>query len=571
MHPKHLVIALTLACSLGQTAWSAEPSQRPARPASPAMTTDAAANELLPRSVFQVLLGEIALQRGAIDLSAEAWADLAERTRDLRVIARATEVAGYAGQSERALALTRLWLEVDPDSIKARQNQAALLIQSSRLDQLAPQLALLLAQDSSNLPNNLIHLNRMLARVKDKTGAQALIQRVTEPYLDIPEAHIARAQAALANNDFESALPAAERALQLRPDWELAALARAQLQARQNPAAASAGLRQFLERNPESRDVRLALARTLLAQKQFTAARQEYQQLLQKHPADPDIIYPVAMLALQNGDAETGRSHLEKLLDTGFPDKSSIHFFLGQIDEEQQRFLSALSHYRAVTAGERFIPARVRTAHILFRQGQLGAARKLLQQTEGRGPAERSQLALAEAQILRDSGQHGEAYKTLAAALSKQPNAPDLLYDAALSAERAGQYDKLEQHLQHLLKLQPDDPHALNALGYSWADRNIRLPEAEAMIRRALEQTPDDPFITDSLGWVQFRLGQTAEAIKTLETAYRIKNDPEIAAHLGEALWAAGRQDEACRIWQEASERHPDNAQLAETRKKYLP
>jgi len=568
MHPKHLVVALSLACSLGQPAWSAEPRNRPSQTPPQAMATQ---GELLPRSVFQVLLGELALQRGAIDLSAEAWADLAERTHDPKVIARATEIAGFAGQTERALALTRLWLEVEPESVKARQNQAALLIQSSRLDQLAPQLAVLLAQDSLNLANNLLHLNRMLARVNDKAGAQALVQRVTEPYLDKAEAHIARAQAALASGDTQAALPAAEKALELRPDWELAALARAQLQARQDPALASAGLRQFLDRQPASRDVRLALARTLLAQKQFDAARREYQHLLQAHPADPDIIYPVAMLALQHGDAETGRSHLEKLLDTGFPDKSSIHFFLGQIDEDQQRLSEALAHYQAVTAGERFVAARARAAHLLIRQGQPAAARELLHQTEGRTPTERSQLALAEAQLLREAGQHGDAYKILATALVKQPNNPELLYDAALSAERAGQPDKLESHLQHLLTLQPDDPHALNALGYSWADRNIRLPEAETLIRRALDQTPNDPFIMDSLGWVQFRRGQSEAAIKTLEAAYRLKADPEIAAHLGEVLWAAGQRDAARRIWQEASERHPNNATLTETRQKFQP
>jgi Flp pilus assembly protein TadD len=195
----------------------------------------------------------------------------------------------------------------------------------------------------------------------------------------------------------------------------------------------------------------------------------------------------------------------------------------------------------------------------------------LLRNTRGSSAAERTQLVLAESQILRDAGKHGDAYIVLESALKSQPDNPELLYEGALTAERIGKPDLLESHLKHLLALKPDHPHALNALGYSWADRNIRLTEARDLIARALNLMPEDPFIMDSMGWVLFRQGKLPEALATLEKAYRIKADPEIAAHLGEVLWTLNRKDEARHILREAARNHPENNVLSAAVKKFQP
>ncbi|HLO63676.1 MAG TPA: tetratricopeptide repeat protein [Azonexus sp.] len=576
MQPKFLAAALTLALGLthggpGQAAGDPPARATGKRPAAAQASASASSEDLLARTVFQALVGEFALQRGDAKLGSDAWADLAVRTRDPKVIARATEVAGFAGQFDRALELSKLWLEVEPNSVPAKQAQSSLLVMANRLDDLAPQLAALLEQDKPNAGGNLLHLNRMLGKVSDKKAVQSLIDKVAAPYGNLPEAHFAMAQAAAAAGDNLRALTETEKSLQLRPDWETAAIARAQLQARQSAQTAMDSLDEFVGRNPNANDARLTLARLLVSEKRYDDARRHFDRLIKDNPDNPEVIYPVAMLALQHGDLNTGRVQLEHLLKTEFPDKSTIHFFLGQLDQEQKKPDAALAHYRQVTAGEQYVPARSRASQILMQQDKTDEARALLRDTRTSTPAERTQLVLAESQLLREAGRHSEAYIALDRALATQPNDTELLYEAALTAERLGKTDILEAHLKHLLALKPDHAHALNAFGYSLAERNIRLPEAQELIAKALTLAPEDPFIMDSMGWVLYRQGKLSEALATLEKAYHLKTDPEIAAHLGEVLWTLERKEEARRILLEAYKAHPDNEALAGTVKKLLP
>lgn len=571
MQLKRIAAALTLALGLTHGGHSLAAGEAGAKPAGKEQNTQAASEDLLARTVFQALVGEFALQRGDAKLGSDAWTDLAQRTRDPKVVARATEVAGFARQFDRALELSKLWLEVEPDSAKARQSRSTLLILTNRLDELAPQLVTLLEQDKANLGNNLMHLNRMLAKHEDKKAIQSLVDRVAAPYDDLPEAHFAMAQAAANANDSLRALNETEKALQLRPDWEGAALARAQLQTRLSPQTAIDSLTTFVNNTPAARDARLALARLLITEKRYDEARVHFERLIKDNPDNPDVIYPVAMLALQQGDLTTGRAQLEHLLTTDFADKSTIHFFLGQLDQEQKKTEAAAEHYRQVTTGQQYIAARSRLAQILLQQGKTNEARELLHNTRGGTADERTQLIFAESQILREAGRHNDAYIVLELALTAQPDNPELLYETALTAERIGKPEILETHLKHLLSIKPDHAHALNALGYSLAERNIRLPEAHELITKALSLAPEDPFIMDSMGWVLFRQGKLAESLQTLENAYRIKADPEIAAHLGEVLWAMNRKDDARRILNDATKAHPDNEVLTGIIKKLLP
>jgi len=569
MQPKLIAALLALTLGLapaapslaaGETAKAA--ARRPAAPAAPSSTEDS-----FGRDVFQVLLGEFALQRGNVKLGSEAWGELAARTRDPQALARATDVATFARQYDMALELTRLWLEVEPDSAKARQAQSSLLVMTNRLEDLAPQLATLLEQEPAIVGNNLLQLNRMLARHNDKKAVQKLVDRLAAPYENLPEAHFAMAQAAATAGDNPRALNEIEKALQQRADWEAAALVRAQLQARSSPTTAIDDLNSFVSRNPAAGDARLTLARLLISEKQYGPARAHFDRLIKENPDNPDVIYPVAMLALQQGDTATGRLHLEKLLQTDFQDKNAIHFFLGQLDEEQAKPEAALEHYRQVTAGEQFVAARSRAAQILTQQGKIEEARALLHSAGSND----SRFLLAEAQLLREAGRGPEALALLENALAKQPDNTDLLYEIAMLADRQGKHELLERRLKHLLSLKPEHPQALNALGYSWADRNIHLGEAERLIAKAVQQAPEDPYIMDSLGWVFFRQGRLAESLKTLERAYGIQADPEIAAHLGEVLWTLDRKDEARQLLKEAAKKSPDNEVLSAAIKKLLP
>ena len=571
MQPKFIATVLTLALGLSQYGLSQAAGEAPAKAASKNTSAPASAENILARTVFQSLLGEFALQRGDVKLGVDAWTDLAQRTRDPKVIARATEVASLAHQYDRALELSKLWLEVEPDSVKAKQMQSSLLITTNRIDDLAPQLATVLEQDKPNIGANLLQLNRMLARHTDKKAVQTLVDRLASPYDTLPEAHFAMAQAAANAGDNLRALSETEKSLLLRPDWETAALARAQLQAPHSALTAIDSLSSFVDRNPNARDARLTLARLLISEKQYNESRKQFERLIKDNPDNPEVIYPVAMLALQQGDTVTGRSQLEKLLTTNYTDKSTVHFFLGQLDQEQKKPEAALEQYLQVSSGEQYVAARSRAAQILLQQGKPEEARELLHNTRGNNGTEQTQLVMAESQLLREAGRPNDAYILLETALTSQPDNPDLLYETALTAERIGKPEILETHLKHLLKLKPDHAHALNALGYSLAERNTRLPEAQELISKALSLMPDDPFIMDSMGWVLFRQGKQQEALKTLEKAYSLKADPEIAAHLSEVLWAMNRQDDARRVLKDAAKEFPDNEIIKGAIKKLQP
>lgn len=540
-------------------------------PATKAPPVATSRGDLTARTVFQVLIGELALQRGQIDLGVSSYADLARRTRDPRVLERATEVAAYARQFDLAYDLAKTWVEVEPDSPKARQTLTTLLVVLNRTDELAPQLSSLLEQDKANLGENLMRLNRMLVRHPDRQAVLRLVEKVTAPYPDVPEAHFALATAAANANEPTRAEAEVEKALKLRPDWEMAALLRAQLQAHQSPSLAIDNLARFVDKHPAAKDARMALARMLISEKRYDEARRHFDRLLADAPDNPEVIYPVAMLSLQQNDLSTGKTQLEKLLQTDFPDKGTVHFFLGQIEEEQKHPDAALSQYEQVTAGDQFIPARARAAQILAQQGKFDEARNFIQSTPGRTDQEQAQLVLAESQLLREAKRYEEASAVLEKALAKYPDNTDVLYDAALLAERQGRIDVLEAHLRHLIQIKPDHAHGLNALGYSWADRNIRLTEAHDLIARAMTLAPDDPFIMDSMGWVLFRQGKLDESLKTLEQAYKRKPDPEIAAHLSEVLWSMDRKDDARRLLREAAKKDPNNDVLSAAIKKYQP
>ena len=571
MQPKFIAATLTLALGLSHSGLSPAAGEAPTKTADKNLSVRASSENILARTVFQSLIGEFALQRGDIKLGVDAWSDLAQRTRDPKVIARATEVAGLARQYDRALELTKLWLEVEPDSVKAKQTESSMLIMANRIDELAPQLAAVLEQDKPNIGNNLLQLNRLLARHSDKKAVQNLVDRVAAPYDALPEAHLAMAQAAANAGDNLRALSETEKALLLRPDWEAAALARAQLQAKQSNLTAIDSLSDFVERNPTAREARLTLARLLISEKQYNESRKHFERLIKENPDNPEVIYPVAMLALQQGDTVTGRAQLEKLLTTDYPDKSTIHFFLGQLDQEQKKPEAALEQYRQVTGGEQYVPARARAAQILLQQGKPEEARALLHSSRSSTPSEQTQLILAEAQLLREAGKLNDSFIVLEMALTSQPDNPELLYETALTAERIGKPEILETHLKHLLKLMPDHAHALNALGYSLAERNINLPEARVLIKKALSLLPEDPFIMDSMGWVLYRQGELAQALKTLEKAYSIKADPEIVAHIAEVLTAMERKDDARNRLNDAAKQFPDNEVINGALKKLQP
>jgi Flp pilus assembly protein TadD len=398
-----------------------------------------------------------------------------------------------------------------------------------------------------------------------------VVQRLAGAHATLPEAHFAIAQAAYAANDETLALAEIRSAAELRPEWESAAVFEAQILQRKQPDAAIARLASFLEKQPNSREVRLNYARVLVSGMRYGEARTEFGKLLSVYPDDQGVLYAVGLLALQVKDFAAAETNFKRLLELNYRDPNAVRFTLGQIAEERKDFAGAQAWYAQVTPGEHFLPSRLRYAQTLAKQGKLDAARAYLREAGETGNPQQVQFTIAEAQLLRDANQNGEAFSLLGKALEGQPEQPELLYDFALTAEKLERFDLLEANLKKLIQVKPDHAHAYNALGYSLAERNLRLEEARKLIERALELSPDDAFIIDSMGWVYYRMGDIPKAVEQLNRAWQGRQDAEIGAHLGEVLWVSGKRAEAERVWKQASDFQPDNELLRRTIERFLP
>jgi len=526
-------------------------------------------SDLSEPMLYEFLLGEIALQRGDAGLAAQTYFDLAKRSRDPRIARRAVEVANHARMPDLALQAGKLWHELEPASPQAMQVVAALLVSAKKVDEAEPYLVKLLGAEGVNLENGFMQLNRLLAANPDKAANLRVVRNLAARYPHLPQAQFAVAQAASAAGNEAAALEAIRRAQAMRPDWEVAAIYEAQLLQKTSPAEAAKRLGEFVEKNPGSREARISYARVLVLDKRFPEARKQFEALLAGNPGNAEVVYAVGLLAFQLKDYPIAEENMKRLLGMGYRDPNGVRYVLGQIAEEQKQWPQAVKWYDSIVDGDQVIPARVRSAGAIAKQGKVDEARAFLQRVSDENPDERVQLTVAEAQLLRDANRHRDAYEVLGKALKEEPEQPELLYDYALTAEKLERFDVLESNLRKLIQVRPDHAHAYNALGYSFADRNTRLPEARKLVEKALELAPEDYFIVDSLGWVQYREGNLKAAVETLRRAYAGRPDAEIGAHLGEVLWVSGRRDEADKIWQESLKSAPENETLQKTIKRF--
>lgn len=520
--------------------------------------------------MFRFLGAEIAFQRGDWQSAYVTLLALAQQTRDPRIARRAAEVAHVARQQSEVLNAVRLWRQLAPSSEEANQFYLGFVIMSEDLSEARPVLAQRL-KDARPPARGAVafQIQRMLTRARDKAAAFNLLEQLLTPYLDTPEVRLALAQGAFGNGDLARAQREAELALAAKPDSELAILTLAQ--ATTDKARASALLTEFLQRQPQAREVRLAHARMLVENKQYEAARAEFERLLRDDPQDLTALYALGVLGVQVGDLAGAEKHLTSyiaILEQS-PDQerdpAQAMLLLAQIAEERKDTEGLLKWLGRIDSGEAYVNAQIRRAQVIAKRGELDEARKLLHEVTTGSERDQALVVMAEGQLLRDANRLRDAMQIYEAGLKRLPTNTELLYDYAMIAEKNGDWDTMEKSLRKIIDLAPTHHHAYNALGYSLADRNLRLQEARALIVKALELAPDDPFIIDSMGWVEFRLGRLDEAEKLLRRAYALRPDAEIATHLGEVLWVKGQRAAAQQLWREAAAKDPQNDTLKST------
>jgi len=526
--------------------------------------------DLTALMLFDFLMGETALQRGDRDVASESYLRLAKTTRDPRVAQRATEVALLSQKPIQALDAAKLWVELDSNSVIAHQTIAALLVSNNRLDEARIHLDRLLDLED-NLGKFFMQLNNLLVRNADKTETLQLVQQFAKPYPEIPEAHFAVAQAASLAGQFETARQQMKLVLALRPDWEMAAIYNGRILNRVSSASAIEFYENYLNTYPRANKTRITFARMLVAEKKYIMARGQFQQLLAQSPGNANVALAVGLLSMELRDFDAAEESFKKALEFGYKDLNTIRFYLASIYEKTHRLDKAMESFRSVIRGNQFLPAQIRYAYLLSKQGKLSKARKHLQQLPVKNDQQRAHLIVTEAEFLREAGAHQKVFDLLSNGLKKLPDYPELLYDRAMAAEKIGKPDILEKDLRKLIQLKPNHAHAHNALGYSFAEHGDRLPEALELIEKAIKLSPEDPYIIDSLGWVHYRMGNLNKGVSYLKQAFVIKPDPEIAAHLGEVLWMQGTKEEAKEVWRSTIKSHPDNEVLLNTMKKFMP
>ncbi|WP_462331229.1 tetratricopeptide repeat protein [Thiohalocapsa halophila] len=534
-------------------------------PAAAATATDTEAvadapPELTADLIYSVLVGEVAAQRSDQEMAFTHYLHAARLAQDPELAALAARAALGLGDAEAGQRAVDLWQTLDPESLKARQIAAYVQIEAEDRDAtLAALRELTRLTPADQQPY--MQAAQLLARIEDVEERLDLMRALIVDAADNADAQFALATLAAAADDTALAREAAGRAVELRPEWTEPRLFQVQLLVTAGEREAAAELLDsFLAESDDDKELQLLRAQLHIDAEQYQPALALFDTLLAQDPKQPDVLFTAAVLALEVDALEQARGYLTKL-DELSRRQDDTAFLFGQLEERAGNPDAALGWYARVD-GPNATDAAVRIARLHAADGDLSRARDMLQQLRDQLPDDTATLYLIEGEMLRQHDAEQQALSVYDQALAAQPDNPDLRYARAMTAVGMDRIELLESDLRHIIAQDPEHADALNALGYTLADRTDRLEEARSLIERALALKPDEPAIKDSMGWVLYRMGNPAAAEPYLRDALESVFDPEIAAHLGEVLWAMGRKDEAREIWDRALEADPDHEYL---------
>ena len=591
--------AAAATCLLMIAAAPAQPAQPPQPEAAGSAPTAAAQaakapvhNSNIDAALFyQLLIGEIEFSAGHAGNAYQVLLDAARRTRDEQLFRRATEIALHARAGEQALTATTAWRTAIPESLDALRLQLQILLSMNRTQDLAEPLRALVSLTPATERAALIGgLPGIVTRVTDKAQAATLLEQVLQPYAaDAATRAVVSAatgRAWLAAGDADRAMLLSQQAHAKDPAASAPLLLAIELIPAR--AGAEAMVTQALASPQADPAVRRAYALALANTHRYVDAIAQLEIVTRQQPEVAASWLTLGALNVELRQPQAAEAALQRFIELtqarqsvpadgansardAAQDEASSEsltqawLLLAQAAEQRGDLAAAEGWLARIDDPQRVLDVQTRRALLLARQGDVAQARELIYAVPERSPADARAKVLAEVQVLREVKQWAGAFAVLESANQRFENDPDLLYEQAMIGEKLERLDTMEALLRRVIELKPDHAHAYNALGYSLADRNLRLEEAKTLIERALQLTPGDPFITDSLGWVEFRLGRRDEALRLLQQAYKTRPDAEIAAHLGEVLWALGQHDEARRIWAEARSRDAGNDVLRET------
>jgi tetratricopeptide (TPR) repeat protein len=546
-------------------------------PAGAAADPPAAPSAMDSRLFYELLLGEINARNDAPTEGFALVLDAARRNGDPALYQRAVEIALQSRSGDAALQAARAWKHAHPRSREANRYVLQLLVALNRLpdtaEPLKTDIALVEPKDRNAA---LATIPRSYSRATDKAAAATVVEQALRPYLQQKDTAAAAwttvGRMRLAAGDSAGAIDAARRAQAADAQAEGPALLALELMDPKLPEAEPL-IKRYLEGQPMP-ELRMAYARVLVDAQRYGEAAQQLQAVTVQKPEYAEAWLVLGSLQLQENQDAAAEQSLKHYLDLAQAQRSGedrsrgfaqAYLALSRIAERRKDYALATAWLDKIENPQQLVAAQQRRASLLARQGKLEEGRKLLRSLPERDGDDAREKLLAEAQLLRDNKAYKAAFDLLGQATAKPPFDADLVYDRAMIAEKMNDLGEMERLLRQVIATRPDYHHAYNALGYSFADRNIRLPEAKELIQKALSLAPGDPFISDSLAWVEFRMGNKAEALRILEAAYKDRPDAEIAAHLGEVLWSLGQRERAQTVWKEGLLINSENDTLQET------
>jgi tetratricopeptide (TPR) repeat protein len=563
-----LTLLTALACS---GVWAAPPADA-AEPPNSGLNSEL---------FYQLLVGEMSARNGDAASAYSLLLDAARKTGSQSLYERTVEVALQARSGDSALMAAQAWAKAYPASQDANRYLLQILIGLNKIPEtLEPIRRDLAGMAPKDRPSAIALLPRYFARATDKKQAAAVVEQALAGELAStatgPVAWSAIGTLRFLASDIDGAIEATRRGAALNAKAEEPILLALGLMDTKNPAA-EAIVRKYLDNKPLP-ELRMAYARKLLDAQRYPEALVQMQVLTneKKDYAEAWLVrgsleFQEKQFAAAETSLKTYATLIPPATDGAEMDRGLVqaYLLLAQIAEQNQKFDVAQTYLQRINSPQDALRVQSRRAMILARQGKLEEGRALIRNTPETKEEDARAKVSAEVQLLRDNKQYAAAYELLSTAVQRFPQDIDLVYDQAMVAEKVQKVDDMEQLLRRVIAAKPDYHHAYNALGYSLADRNQRLPEARALITKALQFAPNDPYIVDSMGWLEFRSGNTEEALRLLQSAYQARPDAEIAAHMGEVLWSMGRQDQARAIWNEGKGLNPENETLVETIRRY--
>lgn len=517
-------------------------------------------------TVFSLLSAELAGQRNRFDIALDNYVTQAINTQDPGISERAFRIAEYLGADQAALDTALIWAKNAPDDLEAQRAAAIQLARAGRYDDSMVYMEKVL-QGKGDTHFDFLALSAADTDQDTRDGLMKSFDRLLQKHPS--NGQLVFGKALLLQQDDEP--QAALKLLEQNPpeEGEIAPLLlRARLlQSLNRGKEALPLLQKSIKKYPDDKRLRLTYARMLVEQDRMEDAKVEFASLVQQYPDDDELRYSLALVCLEAKAWEEAKGYLEDLIARE-SHVDSAHLNLGRIAEERDDPQGALIEYAQVGPGNDYLPAQLRQADILMNNGRTDEAEKRLAAARDAEPDYAIQLYLIQAETLSANNQGERAWKILAQALLQYPDDLNLLYTRAMLAEKRNDLAQMEKDLRLIIKRDPDNAMALNALGYTLSDRTTRYAEAKALIEQAHQLNPEDLAVLDSLGWVNYRLGNLDEAERLLRQALERFPDQEVAAHLGEVLWAQGKQREARQIWGKFLKEQPDSPILRSTIKR---